>query len=404
MSNLMSKIYIGYVESIVKGRFGQPTLDLRIRVPSIHGTDGTKGVKNQHLPIARPLLAPGTQINKAKFVEHLEHINKVFVVFESGNYNKPFYLGITNSAIHEIEDAIDVLAAIAAHNIDPEAHADIRLEVEGLWESLGNKQDKVTGKGLSTNDFTDEYKNKVDYVDTAVDNIVGEVDQNTQQIINNQNNITQLQTDKLDKITTPTIDPTIERVYGTDSVGNQKEFNVAKFNYDNTIVMRDDIGRILDLVSHNESTTAHQDIRDYVDSKTMKLLNNGSTAALPKTTYRTFTVPSDSYAGKTVAVEIRYGNSSATTYTNQVVYVTLGTNTSTEASRAYPRFITLSEWDGEYLKHISVKTYVAAGTTSTINFGHVKTLIGRFTGSTIDWTTQANDNINVYIGKIWLVG
>lgn len=144
MSNLMSKIYIGYVESIVKGRFGQPTLDLRIRVPSIHGTDGTKGVKNQHLPIARPLLAPGTQINKAKFVEHLEHINKVFVVFESGNYNKPFYLGITNSAIHEIEDAIDVLAAIAAHNEDPEAHADIRLEVEGLWGSLGNKQDKLT--------------------------------------------------------------------------------------------------------------------------------------------------------------------------------------------------------------------------------------------------------------------
>lgn len=144
MSNLMSKIYIGYVESIVKGRFGQPTLDLRIRVPSIHGTDGTKGVKNQHLPIARPLLAPGTQINKAKFVEHLEHINKVFVVFESGNYNKPFYLGITNSAIHEIEDAIDVLAAIAAHNIDPEAHEDIRLEVEGLWGSLGNKQDKLT--------------------------------------------------------------------------------------------------------------------------------------------------------------------------------------------------------------------------------------------------------------------
>jgi hypothetical protein len=144
MSNLMSKIYIGYVESIVKGRFGQPTLDLRIRVPSIHGTDGTKGVKNQHLPIARPLLAPGTQINKAKFVEHLEHINKVFVVFESGNYNKPFYLGITNSAIHEIEDVIDVLAAIATHNEDPEAHADIRLEVEGLWRSLGNKQDKLT--------------------------------------------------------------------------------------------------------------------------------------------------------------------------------------------------------------------------------------------------------------------
>lgn len=143
---------------------------------------------------------------------------------------------------------------------------------------------------------------------------------------------------------------------------------------------------------------------EYVDSKTMKLINSGSTTALSKTGYITFAVPSDSYAGKTVAVEIKYGNSSATTYTNQVVYVTLGTSTSTVASKAYPRFVTLTDWDGEYLKHISVKIYVNSGTTSAIRIGHVKTLIGRFTGSTIDWTTQANDNINVYIGKIWLVG
>lgn len=136
----------------------------------------------------------------------------------------------------------------------------------------------------------------------------------------------------------------------------------------------------------------------------MKLINNGSTNALSKTGYRTFGLPTNNYAGKTVAVEIKYGNSNATAYTRQVVYVTLGTNTTTTASKTFPRFITLSEWDGEYLKHISVKVYVASGTTSTINFGYVKTLIGRFTGSTIDWTTQANDNINVYIGKIWLVG
>lgn len=189
-----------------------------------------------------------------------------------------------------------------------------------------------------------------------------------------------------------------------------------RMNANNTVTwrtaaqLRGDIGaatpaNITTAVSnHNESPTAHQDIREYVDSKTMKLINSGSSTALSKTGYVTLTVPSDSYAGKTVAVEIRYGSSSATTYTNQVVYVTLGTNNTTTASKTYPRFITLSEWDGEYLKHISVKTYVATGTTSTINFGHVKTLIGRFTGSTIDWTTQANDNINVYIGKIWLVG
>ena len=167
--------------------------------------------------------------------------------------------------------------------------------------------------------------------------------------------------------------------------------------YPNTIISKAKLG-------YDPSDPSDVVDKYYVDSKTMKLINSGSSTALSKTTYRTFTVPSDSYAGKTVAVEIKYGSSSSTTYTNKVIYVTLGTNTSTEASKTYPRFITLSEWDGEYLKHISVKAYVSSGTTSSINFGYVKTLIGRFTGSTIDWTTQANDNINVYIGKIWLVG
>jgi len=43
---------------------------------------------------------------------------------------------------------------------------------------LQGKVDKITGKGLSTNDFTDEYKNKVDTLDTKVDDIednVGEI-------------------------------------------------------------------------------------------------------------------------------------------------------------------------------------------------------------------------------------
>ncbi|HHY16384.1 MAG TPA: hypothetical protein GX521_09960, partial [Firmicutes bacterium] len=45
-------------------------------------------------------------------------------------------------------------------------------------EVLNGKVDKIIGKGLSTNDFTDEYKNKVDTLDTKVDDIednVGEI-------------------------------------------------------------------------------------------------------------------------------------------------------------------------------------------------------------------------------------
>jgi hypothetical protein len=115
-------------------------------------------------------------------------------------------------------------------------------------------------------------------------------------------------------------------------------------------------------------------------------------------------VPSDVYAGRTIAVEIRYGSSSATIYTRGTVFATLGTNSATTSSKSYPRFITLSEWDGEYFKNISIKVYVSTtGTTNTISFGHIKTLIGYFSGTNIEWTTQATDNINVYIGKIWLV-
>lgn len=46
-------------------------------------------------------------------------------------------------------------------------------EVRGL---INNKVDKVTGKGLSTNDFTDAYKTELDGLDTALD---GKVDKET---------------------------------------------------------------------------------------------------------------------------------------------------------------------------------------------------------------------------------
>lgn len=41
--------------------------------------------------------------------------------------------------------------------------------IELLNGKLGNKVDKVSGKGLSTNDFTDEYKGKIDSTTEALD-------------------------------------------------------------------------------------------------------------------------------------------------------------------------------------------------------------------------------------------
>lgn len=130
-----------------------------------------------------------------------------------------------------------------------------------------------------------------------------------------------------------------------------------------------------------------------------------SIEALSKTTTTSITVPSNVYAGKTIAVEIRYGSTSANSYTNKIVFVTLGTNSSTTASKTYPRYVSFSEWDGTYLKNISTKCYVTTtSSTTSIIFGHLKTLIGSFSGTSIEWTTQDTDSLNVYIGKIWLVG
>lgn len=131
----------------------------------------------------------------------------------------------------------------------------------------------------------------------------------------------------------------------------------------------------------------------------------GTSGALSEAATTPITVPSNIYAGKTIAVEIRYGSNSNTSYTNRIVFVTLGTSPTSGGSKTYPRYISFSEWDGTYLKNISTKCYVSTtSSTTTIIFGYLKTLIGQFTGTTIDWTTQANDDLNVYIGKIWLVG
>lgn len=134
-----------------------------------------------------------------------------------------------------------------------------------------------------------------------------------------------------------------------------------------------------------------------------KQIYAGTSTALTETGFTSISVPSDTYAGKTIAVEIRYGSNSDTTYTNKIVFVTLGTNGTSTASKVYPRYITLSDFDGQFLKNISTKCYVTTGTASSISFGRIRTLIGSFSGTTIEWTTQDTDDINVYIGKIWVL-
>ena len=60
----------------------------------------------------------------------------------------------------------------------------LEKEIETIKKNVSNKVDKVNGKGLSTNDFTNEYKDKVDGLVTNPIEVIGG-DEDTTEIINN---------------------------------------------------------------------------------------------------------------------------------------------------------------------------------------------------------------------------
>jgi hypothetical protein len=64
------------------------------------------------------------------------------------------------------------------------ANESIKAAFQRLWEHTINKieerVEKEEGKGLSTNDFTDEYKNKVDY---AVEKLANTEDEDAMELL-----------------------------------------------------------------------------------------------------------------------------------------------------------------------------------------------------------------------------
>lgn len=102
MTNEMTTIFIGYiVEAIYKN--GKPTMELRVRIPSVHGANRRNGVGDEKLPIAKPMIIPGMEYNADEFEDLIKSLNKVYVIFESGDLNKPVYFGIKgNSELYEL--------------------------------------------------------------------------------------------------------------------------------------------------------------------------------------------------------------------------------------------------------------------------------------------------------------
>ena len=103
---------------------------------------------------------------------------------------------------------------------------------------------------------------------------------------------------------------------------------------------------------------------------------------------------------KILAFEVR--NMTGTdSYETHVVFGRVGSNTSTSASATYDRLYSWSVFDGQYFKTHSFKAYVSNSVTNKMTVGFAKHLVGNFSGSTIEWTT--NTTTSIYLEKIWLV-
>ncbi len=102
------------------------------------------------------------------------------------------------------------------------------LEGVDLLTDLQGKVDKVPGMGLSKNNFTDEYKNKVD-------SVIGDVSQLDGRVDNVADDVSQLQTGKQDKLvagTNITINPDTNIISASGGGGGEVNLNeMAYFNY-----------------------------------------------------------------------------------------------------------------------------------------------------------------------------
>lgn len=104
MPNLMTQVYIGYIVEIIRDSQGNPTMDMKVRVPSVHGASPAVGMPNVDLPIAKPLIIPGMMYNRENIEDIVSKINKVYIIFEGGNHSKPVYFGIKNeSSIYKLQ-------------------------------------------------------------------------------------------------------------------------------------------------------------------------------------------------------------------------------------------------------------------------------------------------------------
>lgn len=106
MGNYKDKFYVAKVVEIIKDTEDKLTFGLRVRVPTVHG-DSVKGLRDDELPIAKPLPFPGSVMDKAAFETAVKVGTIVYVIFESGSLSAPRYFGlITGTSDYNPPEAV----------------------------------------------------------------------------------------------------------------------------------------------------------------------------------------------------------------------------------------------------------------------------------------------------------
>lgn len=249
-------------------------------------------------------------------------------------------------------------------------------DLQDALDDLENKKvDKVPGKGLSTNDYTDADKSKVDSIDQVY---------------------TLAEKNKL-----ASIEP------GAQVNPTAQEIKVLyESNPDTNAYTDADKAKLASVETQVQNLSSELDdlqsqvgeVEDRVLGM-WKLLYDGSTP-VSTSSFTTIDLSDSIGIADVLAIEIRCGNAS-TDYNSRIVITAIGSSDATAVSSTFLRKIGVTDFDGQYFKNIYFAAYRYSATQ--IRVGHYSYLRGRFlpSSNTIEWVTE--QTIPVYVTRIWKV-
>ena len=135
----------------------------------------TTNVSNQPLSAAQGVIIKGLIDALENIIEnHMDNITVHVTSTERTNWDDAYALKHEHSNISVLnkitQTLLDAWNNAVTHISDTIKH--ITSDERTLWNTVSNKVDKVSGKGLSTNDFTDTDKSKLDGIATGANKTI----------------------------------------------------------------------------------------------------------------------------------------------------------------------------------------------------------------------------------------